>query len=118
MREVLDLYVRLGLATNDGEHYVRVDGAFEAYLKGSSKSLRRMHTAFLEKAFQSIERVPEDKRALMTLSIPIEAGSLDKIKEEAHQFFQNVNRKYDGGIRSKAVYQINLQIYPIAEITD
>jgi len=54
----------------------------------------------------------------MTLSLPIEIDKLSNIKEQAHEFFQKINRRFDSGAKSDAVYQLNLQIFPMIRASD
>ncbi len=113
LQKLLPVFERLGLVVKTESGYRRNEGAFEAYLQGSSKFLRAMHKGLLEKAFQSVDQFPEPERLLMALSLPIETNKLALIKEQAHEFFQKINRQFDSGAKANAVYQINLQIFPM-----
>ncbi len=118
LQRLLEVFERLGLAVKTEKGYRRKEGVFEAYLQNSSKFLRGMHKSLLEQAFQSVDRIPEEERLLMTLSLPIERKRLSAIKEETHEFFQKINRQFDSGEKSDAVYQMNLQIFPIVRASD
>lgn len=117
LKKCIEIFERLGLVTREGERFRRGHEFFEAQIAESSKAIREMHREFIEKAFQSVTKDPKE-RYLMTLSIPLGPKQLEKVVKEANQFFQRINRDYQKPEQADAVYQMNLQLFPIVPLKE
>lgn len=76
------------------------------------------HRQMLERAAQSIETVPREKRDLAALTVCVSAKTAALVKERIHQFREALTELCDSDTSGSAVYQLNIQWFPLSRSSE
>ena len=79
-------------------------------------ALKSYHRQMIERASQSIERIPRDLRDITNLTFPLPEGDLPEIKKLIQDFRQKlVDILVDKKSEVLRIYQLNVQLFPLTE---
>lgn len=114
-KECVQLLERLGLASRDGDGIWRVSDSF---LKDGSPAqapmVRHFHRQSLLLAVESIESVPKELRDLSSLTVSMPPEAYPQLVELIRDFRSRVISTIAGMRDPDRVYQLSLQLVPLA----
>ena len=76
----------------------------------------RYHKEMLSKAADSIDLVPRERRDISNVTFGLSLQAMEKIKEMIKKFREDVLEEAAKDQSANSVYQLNLQLFPVAEI--
>jgi uncharacterized protein (TIGR02147 family) len=109
MRDETTGRVVRGEPTLTTEHEVRPGGQ-----EVRSLAAGNFHRQMLERAAQSIELVPRERRDLAALTVCVSAATAALVKERIHKFREEITQLCDADARAEIVYQLNVQWFPLS----
>jgi uncharacterized protein (TIGR02147 family) len=105
---------RLG-ALSEKEGRLRASKSFFVNPAGvPSEAVRKFHEQALMKARDALTLVPAPKRDFSSLSLAMSEADLPALRAEIREFRDYLAQKYAKAKRKDQVYQISLQVFPLA----
>lgn len=109
---------RLGLLSRNAEgKLVQTSQNLATSDEVASTSLSQCHKEMLKRASESIDNVPRAERDISFVTLGISKQNTKKIKELIHKFRLEVVELVSNDKTCDSVYQLNLQLFPIADQT-
>jgi len=114
--EAMKLLLSLGLLVRDPSsgRVLRGEPTLTTEHEVRSMGAAAFHRQMLERAAQSIETVPAAQRDLAALTVCVSAETAALVKERIHQFREALTELCDADTRGSAVYQLNIQWFPLS----
>lgn len=114
-RESMDLLERLGLARrgDDGIWFV-TDTVISTGEKWKAPAVREFQNQTIDLAKKSLERDPVDLREHSTVTLTLRRKDLPLLKKRAAEFRQDLLKIAAEATDEDAVFQVNIQIFPMA----
>ena len=114
-RESIDLLGRLDLIREgpDGIWHV-TDSLVTTGEKWRGTAVREFQKQTLELAIQSLERDPIELREHSTVTLTLRRADLPLLKRRAAEFRQDLLKIASDATQEDVVFQVNLQIFPMA----
>ncbi|MGE0764051.1 MAG: TIGR02147 family protein [Bdellovibrionales bacterium] len=115
----LDELIQLGLLVrNEKGRLVQAHSKIATDDEVVTSSIAHFHRQALERASDAIQTFPRDKRDLSVVAVPINTQNIKMIKEKISNF-RNELAQVIGDLKdADAVYQLNIQLFPIAGSND
>ena len=115
-RQSVELLLKLGMVrrTADGG-FIQTDALLTSGSEVTTLALQKYHKEHLAIAAESIERVSRTLRDITSVTAGVSRGGLVKIIQEASLFRKKVMEIVEHDTPVETVYQIAVQIYPIAK---
>ncbi|MFP4600800.1 MAG: TIGR02147 family protein [Persicimonas sp.] len=116
-KEALETLLDLGLVTRhrDG-HLVRGEPSVTTGHEVRSLAIGNYHRQMLERAGESIERVPRDLRDLGAMTVCISKHTATDIKQRIHEFREIIFELCDADLCPEVVFQFNTQLFPMSRL--
>jgi uncharacterized protein (TIGR02147 family) len=80
--------------------------------------LANYHVDMMSKAAESIKRFPREKREISSVTFGMSRENVRKIKEIIYECRKKILEITTGDPASNSVYQLNFQLFPLAELGD
>ena len=114
--EAMKLLLSLGLLVRDPNtgRVARGEPTLTTEHEVRSLGAAAFHRQMLERAAQSIETVPAAQRDLAALTVCISAETAALVKQRIHQFREALTELCDADSKGSAVYQLNIQWFPLS----
>jgi uncharacterized protein (TIGR02147 family) len=117
--QALDDLLKLGLLKRDDEGRLKqVEAFISTPDEVSSAYVTKWHQEYLKRASESIESVPREKRDISAVYFTVDRRNLKQIKEMVQKFRKEVLALAGLSEAKNAVYQLNMQLFPIAELEE
>lgn len=118
VEHALHVLKRLGLIVrNDDGRLVQSDAAVTTPPEVTSFELVKFQRIMLDDAKEALLNVPQARRDISTVTVPIPLSSLPKIKQRIQAFREEIlDFINQGDDQYDAVYQLNLQLFPLTKI--
>ncbi|HET9952985.1 MAG TPA: TIGR02147 family protein [Polyangiaceae bacterium] len=117
--EAMRLLLSLGLLTRDAEGRVaRGEPTLTTEHEVRSLGAAAFHRQMLERAAQSIETVPRDKRDLAALTVCVSPETAALVKQKIQKFRETLTELCDSDPQGSVVYQLNVQWFPLSAEKD
>ncbi len=117
--KALNALLELGLLEkNSNGQWEKCDNIVDTGPEVSSLSVANFHKEMLEKASESIERHPPDKRHIsgMVLSIKADAKTVNEIKKRINRYSEELLELSCRNVRdANQVYYVHMQVFPLAD---
>ncbi|MGZ3695672.1 MAG: TIGR02147 family protein, partial [Bdellovibrionota bacterium] len=81
----------------------------------STPSTRNFHRQLLEKALESLDHDPIEKRDFSSITLPMSASQIPYAKERIRQFRRELAAELGQKTNPKEVYNLTVQIYPVSK---
>jgi uncharacterized protein (TIGR02147 family) len=116
----LKLLQRLNLVQRDENGKLRVsEKAVSSEYEMKSLSLRNFTLEMIDRARESLENVPVEKREISGLTMGVSDDCIDRIKQRVRIFKEEIiSMIVDDKNESKSVYQLNFQFFPLIKSAD
>jgi uncharacterized protein (TIGR02147 family) len=116
-RRSLDLLQRLSLVNRDKNgRLVATDKALSSEYETHTLSLRNFSREMIERARESLDTVPVEKREISGLTMGVSDECVDRIKQRIRIFKEEiVSMVVDDKNKSRNVYQFNFQFFPLLD---
>jgi len=83
---------------------------------------RNFHVAMSKKAIEAVEILPTDEREFGSLTISLAKSQIKTLKDKLKEFRRELNLQFSeesqATAESREIYQINLQMFPLARFDD
>jgi uncharacterized protein (TIGR02147 family) len=115
-QKAVELLERLGMVARDAEGYYRQT----AKLISTSELGRSLHVdnfqmATMQLAMEALDRHPRERRDLSTLTVTLSEKSLEQVKAALKAVRQCILGLAEKDEKVDRVYQLNIQLFPLAE---
>ncbi len=115
-KTALKLLFELGLLVRGEEgRVVRGDPSLTTGHEVQSIAVVNYHRQMLERAAGSMELVRREQRDVSALTVCISAGTVTELKERIHRFRDELLERCDADPKGHAVYQLNIQLFPLSQ---
>jgi uncharacterized protein (TIGR02147 family) len=116
----LKLLQRLNLAVRNENGKLQVgEKAISSEYEMKTLSLRNFSLEMIERARESLERVPPEKREISGLTMGISEECIDRIRQRIRMFKEEIiSMIVDDNNESRSVYQMNVQFFPLIKTAD
>jgi uncharacterized protein (TIGR02147 family) len=116
----LALLLSLGLVVRDETtgKVVRGEPTLTTEHEVQSLAAKNYHRQMLERASEAIEWVKPHQRDLAALTVCVSAETAAVVKERIHRFREEITELCDADQNGKAVYQLNVQWFPLSATPD
>lgn len=117
-RACLELLLELGLVLRDSSgRLTRGEASITTGHEVRSLAIGNYHRQMLERAAESIELVKSENRDISALTVSISGETVAELKDRIHDFRELLIDRCDRDEQPDAVYQINIQLFPLTKIT-
>ncbi len=117
-KESVNLLTNLGFVEQNGQgDFLLTKKSITTGEKWNSLAVRLFQEQTIELAKESLERHDKELRDISTMTIAIAPEDIDEIKELAREFRKSILQIKGSNIRASSVYQVNMQIFPLSEVT-
>lgn len=115
----LNLLKELGLIEKVSDRWVRTGQVIETDAFVPGFVLRRHQKLMTLLALKEIEDSPPTERQVLGLTIALSRNKFDELQKMLWKFYQRLNEEFtEEDEKAEAVYQINLQAFPLLKIHD
>jgi uncharacterized protein (TIGR02147 family) len=116
----LKLLQRLLLVHRDENGKLRVtDKAISSEYEMQTLSLRNFSLEMIDRARESLENVPVEKREISGLTMGVSNECIERVKQRIRIFKEEIlSMVVDDSNESKSVYQMNFQFFPLLKSAD
>jgi uncharacterized protein (TIGR02147 family) len=116
IRKSVELLIRLGLITLDGDSAYRASSPLlNTKNELNSFSIRHYHAEVLDIARQSLENVEPKGREFSHLTVKISPDGFAKIKQRIQDFREEILQMVAGDKQTNEVCHVNFQFYPVTK---
>jgi uncharacterized protein (TIGR02147 family) len=116
-REAIDVLLRLGLVVRNKEgRLVQSHGHLATDDEVASAAIAQYHRDMMRRASESIETVKREKREISSITMIMGEETMKKIKEKIQNFRRDIIETVAAEPKPHAVYQLNFQFFPVAEV--
>ena len=116
IKESLFLLERLGLAKRTDTGYEILDNHLHSGENWDAAAIMAFQKSTLELAARSLDTVPPAHRDISTMTMNIDAQTLEDVKIMVREFQENIANLVERSATSDRVYQMNVQIFPLSRI--
>lgn len=114
----LKLLQKLGFLTrNKEQRLVQSERNITTAREVMSLAISNFHRQMIQRAGESIERTPQDKRDISSLTLALSQGKFREAKRRIQEFRRELNVLLSDDGKSDAVYQVNFQIFNLSEVS-
>lgn len=82
-----------------------------------SLAIGNYHRQMLQRAAESIDLVERELRDISALTVCIQRARVPELKQRIHAFRETLLELCDGDANPEAVYQCNIQLFPLSRVT-
>ncbi len=120
VNQSLKLLERLNLVQRDKHGTLRVtDKAISSEYEMLTLSIRNFNLEMIDRARESLETVPVEKREISGLTMGVSEECIERIKQRIRIFKEEIiSMVVDDTNQSKSVYQMNFQFFPLIKSAD
>ncbi len=118
VRDAIEGLVRRGFLEKTDEGYSRRDPTIETPADIQNIYLRNFHRQMINQAMSALDTVPTPDRYIGGLSISLTRENFEKVKALLFKLQQEVNADYSESADPDAVYQLNIQFFPVLRLKD
>lgn len=115
-KDAIEQLIELGLIARVDGKLVQTKSNITSANSIVSSFLAHFHREIMKMSVESIDRFPRDKRDLSAMTIAVSAETFEKIKERAEEFRKEVVKIVGQDTHPDRLYQVNLYLFPVAEI--
>lgn len=117
-KHALDELIQLGLLIRDESGRLKpADANLATEDEVVSSSIAQYHRQALERASDSIQMFPREKRDLSVVAVPVNSKSVSLLKQKISAFRKELAQLMDAD-GADSVYQLNIQLFPIAGLSE
>ena len=82
----------------------------------SAQAIKTFQKTTMELASRSLDAVPPAQRDISTMTMDIDAETMDDLKIMVREFQENVAKLVENAKHSDRVYHLNIQLFPLSRI--
>lgn len=117
VKRAIFLLERLGMVRRTERGYEILDTHLHSGDDWTAEAIKTFQKSTMELALRSLDHVPASQRDISTMTMNIDAQTLQELKGMVRQFQEGVARLVENAPHSDRVYQVNIQIFPLSVIT-
>ena len=115
-KQAVFLLERLGMARRTETGYEILDQHLHSGDNWSDAAIKSFQKTGLDLAARSLDVVPAGQRDISTMTMDLDAATLAELKVRIRRFQEEVARLVEASGPSDRVYQMNLQLFPLARL--
>ncbi|MCA9544255.1 MAG: TIGR02147 family protein [Myxococcales bacterium] len=116
--EALDFLKEHGLIVQTDEGWVRGEASLTTGHEPRDMAVARFHRQMIDRASESITRVPSAERNISGLTVCVSAETAERVRDEIHTFRERLLELCDRDDTPSRVHQINFQMFPLSSEED
>jgi uncharacterized protein (TIGR02147 family) len=117
--EALTHLLKLGLLQRDENgKLIQAEKVVSTPAEVSSAFIANWHREYLKKAAESIDTVPRERRDISAVSLSFSKENIEVIKKMIAEFRKEIVQVALQESNRDALYQLNIQFFPISDVTD
>ncbi|MCA9562434.1 MAG: TIGR02147 family protein [Myxococcales bacterium] len=114
--ECIEILLDLGLLVRDDNGKLRRgDASITTGHEVRSLAIGNYHRQMLQRAAESIELVPSERRDISGLTVSVSLDTVSELKARIQEFRELLLDRCDRDEEPDSVYQINFQLFPLTE---
>ncbi len=119
-KQSLQLLLELGLLVRDADSgkVSRGEPTLTTEHEVRSAGAAAFHRQMMERASEAIDSVPRELRDLAALTVCVSSETAARVKARIHQFRESLAELCDADLDGHAVYQLNVQWFPLSRIPE
>ena len=115
-KQAVFLLERLGMARRVEHGYEILDTHLHSGENWISEAIKTFQKTTMELASRSMDAVPASRRDISTMTMNIDATTLEDLRIMVREFQENVAKLVENASHSDRVYQMNIQIFPLSQL--
>ena len=112
------LLERLGMARRTERGFEILDNHLHSGENWKAEAIKNFQKTTMELAARSLDAVPAARRDISTMTMDLDAETLDDLKIVIKEFQENVARLVGNATRSDRVYHLNIQLFPLSRLPE
>jgi uncharacterized protein (TIGR02147 family) len=117
--EALTHLLKLGLLQRDENgKLIQAEKVVSTPAEVSSAFIANWHREYLKKAAESIDTVPRERRDISAVSLSFSKENIEVIKQMIAEFRKEIVQVALQESNRDALYQLNIQFFPISDVTE
>lgn len=118
VKRAVFLLERLGMARRTATGYEILDAHLHSGENWTAGAIKEFQKTTMELASRSLDTVPPAHRDISTMTMNIDAQTLEDLKVMVREFQENVAKLVGAAPGSDRVYQMNLQLFPLSGLPE
>lgn len=114
----IEILSRLKFIEKNGQTWKRLEPAISTEREIKNLTVRRFHREMIAKALETIDGLPAKDRELGSLTISLSSAKFEELRRRIFQFQQDLNALYSDDPDPEKIYQMNIQLFPLAVIKE
>ncbi len=110
------LLERLGMARRTEGGFEILDNHLHSGDNWKAEAIKSFQKSTMELASRSLDAVPAASRDVSTMTMDVDAKTLDGLKAMIRKFQEDAAKLVGSGGRSDRVYQLNIQLFPLTRL--
>lgn len=116
VKQALFLLERMGMVRRREAGYEVLDAHLHSGENWTAQAIRAFQKSTMELAARALDAVPSSQRDISTMTMNIDAQTLEDLKVMVREFQENVAKLVEAAPRSDRVYHLNLQLFPMSRL--
>lgn len=110
------LLERLGMIRRVERGYEVLDNHLHSGENWVSEAIKSFQKSTMELAARSLDEVPAPQRDISTMTMNIDAATLEDLRIMVREFQENVAKLVESASHSDRVYHLNIQLFPLSRL--
>jgi len=112
----IEALLRLGLIERHGESLRPCDTHISSGAEATSQAIRGFQKEMLSLALRSLDQHPKEQRDMSTITLAMSQSALEDIRVLLADCRQAICRRVAADDEGDAVYQLNMQLFPLSRL--
>ncbi len=106
----------LGLIKQKQGRWVKTNIAIRTTHETANLNVKNFHKAMIRKALERLDELTSERRDYQALTLALSKKDFLALKEMVYEFLNKANQRYSGTLKPHQIYQLNMQLFPLADI--
>lgn len=116
VKQALFLLERLGMVRRTERGYEVLDDHLHSGENWKAQAIKTFQKTMMDLASRSLDSVPSAHRDISTMTMDLDAETLEDLKVVIREFQENVAKLVGSARRSDRVYHLNIQLFPLTRL--
>jgi len=108
-----DTLSQIGLISRLGSRWVRKEGLLKTDAQAQNILVKNFHREMIKRGLDSLENGKSDQRNIVSITLPLSEKSYAELNTKLFEMLHEFANRYVDLKNSKAVYQLNFQVFPL-----
>lgn len=115
-KHALFLLERLGMVRRTEQGYEVLDDHLHSGENWKAQAIKTFQKTMMDLASRSLDTMPSKHRDISTMTMDLDAATLEDLKVVIREFQENVAKIVEGARGSDRVYHLNIQLFPLTNL--